>query len=655
MRQIPVVVAAVTLLALPLAWPAGAARMEGQVQSGAAPLGGYTVTLYATDPGRPRRCARALGTTVTGDDGAFELAYTASVASAAVLYVIAENDPAQGAPKRGTCPTAGRGGVTLAAVVGVGSAPPAVVVNERTTVASAYAFAQFIDGPNIAGASPGLQNAFQMMENLVDVATGTLGAVLAASPNGDETSTLPTFNSLANVIAACVASRAACGTLFASTAAPGGRPARDTLQALVDLVHAPWQHVPALLALSFEPPAPYQPSLGVGATLDAWTLALRFAGDGTSMDGPGNFAIDAAGTIWVGNNYEFSADPFAPVCSGTLLLRFTPGGRYVEGSPYKGGGLSGVGFGITLDPTGNVWVGNFGFASRGCTDPPASDSVSKFGPNGIPLSVPDGYRDGRVSWPQGTVSDRRGTIWIANCGNSTVTWYPNGDHQAAQWIAGDRTQLDRPFGIATDRKGLAWVTGSRSNNVAVLRPDGTPIRRSPIQSEGLFDRPLGIAADSRGNMWVANSAALLVPCPDGAILPTGGSLVLLRRNAKAGRRAPFTGGGLTIPWGVAVDGDDNVWVANFSDQRVSHFCGTRSSRCPSGVETGQAIAPEGYGFDGLVRNTGIAIDPSGNVWLANNWKTDGPVLPNPGGYQIVAFVGLAKPIRTPLIGPPQRP
>jgi hypothetical protein len=43
------------------------------------------------------------------------------------------------------------------------------------------------------------------------------------------------------------------------------------------------------------------------------------------------------------------------------------------------------------------------------------------------------------------------------------------------------------------------------------------------------------------------------------------------------------------------------------------------------------------------------------VWLANNWKIDGPVVENPGGYQIVAFVGLAKPIRTPLIGPPQQP
>ena len=38
----------------------------------------------------------------------------------------------------------------------------------------------------------------------------------------------------------------------------------------------------------------------------------------------------------------------------------------------------------------------------------------------------------------------------------------------------------------------------------------------------------------------------------------------------------------------------------------------------------------GYGFDGLVRNTGVAVDLSGNVWLANNWKNV-PIQTNPGG------------------------
>lgn len=114
---------------------------------------------------------------------------------------------------------------------------------------------------------------------------------------------------------------------------------------------------------------------------------------------------------------------------------------------------------------------------------------------------------------------------------------------------------------------------------------------------------------------------------------------------------------MTIPWGIAVDGADHVWVANFGGRRLTELCGTRRKACPPGKRwVGAPISPEktGYGFDGLVRNTGVAIDPSGNVWVANNWKNV-PVQSNPGGYQVVAFIGLAAPIKTPLIGPPRQP
>ena len=51
-------------------------------------------------------------------------------------------------------------------------------------------------------------------------------------------------------------------------------------------------------------------------------------------------------------------------------------------------------------------------------------------------------------------------------------------------------------------------------------------------------------------------------------------------------------------------------------------------------------------------NTGVAIDPSGNVWLTNNWKPT-PLINNPGGNSIAVLIGAAAPIRTPLIGTPE--
>ena len=130
-------------------------------------------------------------------------------------------------------------------------------------------------------------------------------------------------------------------------------------------------------------------------------------------------------------------------------------------------------------------------------------------------------------------------------------------------------------------------------------------------------------------MWVSNSASLRIPCPNGFLTPetTDGTITMIRHDGKA-TKGPFPGGGLTIPWGIAVAGEDNVWVANFYAHRLSHSCGHDSGRCPPGAKTGTPISPEsGYAFDGLTRNTGVAIDRSGNVWLANNWKNQ----PNPAG------------------------
>jgi sugar lactone lactonase YvrE len=617
---------------------ASAAELSGRVLSGDVPIASSRVTLYRTVPGS---APDALGAAMTAADGSFELGYRVTAGGAFYALV---SGPEQ------------RGIVRLAAVLGTAPIPGNVVINERTTVAAGFALAQFVtDSGGIAGSSPGLPNAAAMAANLADVRTGRAATVLTTRPNGRATSTLRAFDSLANMLVPCARAASACSPLFRLATPPGERSPRSTLEVVANIARNPGERVGALFDLARSGPQPYRPALRRSQQPAAWTLALRFDGDGMTMDGPGNFAIDRRGHIWVTNNYVYSADVRRPACGSDLLLEFTPDGRYAPGSPHAGGGLSGAGFGITFDPDGNLWIGNFGFAAPGCDDQPAHDSVSKFSPDGQPLSPGGGFSQGSISWPQGTVSDREGSIWIANCGNDSVTLYPNGDPSAARHLTG--LGIEKPFDIAINQHGQAFVTAVGNDRVAMLNPDGSPTALSPISGGGL-NQPMGIAVDSRGNMWVSNSGLLDVPCPSAtqSFSTRGGSLTLIGSDGVPRSDTAFTGGGLTIPWGIAVDGDDNVWVANFGQKRLSHFCGLRPETCPPGSETGDAISPDGagYGFDGLVRNTGVAVDPSGNVWLANNWKT-GPIQTNPGGYQIVAFIGLAAPIETPLIGPPRQP
>jgi hypothetical protein len=111
-----------------------------------------------------------------------------------------------------------------------------------------------------------------------------------------------------------------------------------------------------------------------------------------------------------------------------------------------------------------------------------------------------------------------------------------------------------------------------------------------------------------------------------------------------------------LPWGIAVDGDDTVWVFNFGTRPplqgsavptgISRFCGTDTRKCPGGMRTGDPISPStGYRSDAFARTTGGQIDPSGNIWMTSNWKIHVNPFMNPGGNSVVIAVGAAGPLK----------
>src|SRR5208337_1755412 len=74
------------------------------------------------------------------------------------------------------------------------------------------------------------------------------------------------------------------------------------------------------------------------------------------------------------------------------------------------------------------------------------------------------------------------------------------------------------------------------------------------------------------------------------------------------------------PWGITIDGNDHVWIANGLGKTVTELCGIRTETCPPGSKTGDPISPPktGYLGKGMQYLTGVVVDPAGNVWVANN-------------------------------------
>src|SRR5213076_352873 len=128
--------------------------------------------------------------------------------------------------------------------------PASVTLNELTTVAASYSMAQFYRSGVIAGNSFGLQIAAGMNDNIVVAATGQSSPVLLNSPNADQTNSLRSTRSLANLLAACVDDPTVTANLFDLTTPAGGSPPSNTAQALANLARDPGQNVDGIYALT---------------------------------------------------------------------------------------------------------------------------------------------------------------------------------------------------------------------------------------------------------------------------------------------------------------------------------------------------------------------------------------------------------------------
>jgi len=99
----------------------------------------------------------------------------------------------------------------------------------------------------------------------------------------------------------------------------------------------------------------------------------------------------------------------------------------------------------------------------------------------------------------------------------------------------------------------------------------------------------------------------------------------------------FAGGGLNAPQGLAIDGSGNAWIANYGNSSVAKLSNLGAVLSGTG----------GYTGGGLSNPFGIAVDASGNAWVTNygsNTVTEisgtGPFISGASGY---AGGGLGRP------------
>jgi len=577
----------------------------GVVKAGTLPVAGASVMIYAAGTnGNGSGATPLLGAFVpTNSNGVFAVqAGFACPSSNTVVYALAIGGEA--------VPAAGDESSTqLAAVLGTcGSVPggASFTVNEATTVAAAYAMAQFFSVNPISLAATatnggGISLAAATAENLVDPATG-----LAPGSGFPATGTAPVekINSLANLLHACVVSSgggsSACQQLFTAAYGPAGKGPQETsgetFGAAISLAKNAGENVAELYELS-EASAAYGPVLGTAP--DDWTLLVNYGGGG--MDSPSAVSIDSNGRVWVANYFAVAS-------------LFTNTGEPVFPNGITGDHLENS-YGGAVYVDDSFWVAN---EESGSDFNEGLGSISVLSSTGV---LDGHYLTGGINFPLAVAFDTSGMAWVVDYGDSSVTLLDGSGNPRSGVDGYSSASLQFPVAVATDAKCNAYVANQSSDTLTLVTADGSSFTDFTV-GEG----PSGVAIDAGGNVWSANYY--------------GNSVGLVTTDGSVASGDGFTGGGLDHPQGIAADGVGNIWVANYREAGLTELAGATASA------PGAVLSPSmGWAADsGNTEAFGLAIDAGGNIWVTDF-----------ASNTLSEYVGMAAPVQTPLVGPVQVP
>ena len=292
--------------------------------------------------------------------------------------------------------------------------------------------------------------------------------------------------------------------------------------------------------------------------------------------------------------------------------------------------------GMTLDSKSNIYV----------TDV-AANSISVFSAgstgNEVPIEAITNLNIG-IDVPLAVALDSKGNIYLANAGSQdnnggydSVTSYPAGSNAnvaptntISSGGATDKTLLNDPDAIALGNDNGIWVAnalGAASGNGSLIwyapGSNGNVAPQVVIagSSTGLND-PVGLAINSANNPFVLNatggpdyagSVTVYAYTSDGNVAP----IVTIQGTSSSDNT------GFEYPSGLALDSSNNIYVTNDgslsggSDSVTIYAAGSHGNVAPMATISGPLTQ--------LDLPSGIAVDSSGNIYVANDGSDGGNI------------------------------
>jgi hypothetical protein len=499
----------------------------------------------------------------------------------------------------GQCPQAGN----LAAQV------PYLVINEVTTVAFAYSLSGFATTPfnvssnaaNSTASATAIANAMANTLNIVNIQYGQAPA--ATNGNANSINPQAKLYALANIVAQCVNSNGAtsgsCTSLFNLAKNSAGTTPTDESAALFNIAHNQARNVTSIWNLSSSTPV-FSPTLT--APPSDWTMPVIYQNlvsqPGTNdqnqiVSGPFNIAFDASGNAWIGDRVKGVVEVKPQGASQAFNQNF------------------GMVKGVAISPVdGSIWVSDFN-----------KNVVDVMDTTGTILTTISTDLSGPILTAFGGNISGRSMAFEANETTAGVVLFDTTAFTFNDLENGSSfANISTPSWIAVDNDGDGWIPSRNSTFVGTVtvkeKGKSGNFGFGSSETNG-SPSSYSIVSDSNSNLWLATN--------------TGTARLEEIISGNKTVSGTFSGGGMDGPFKLAVDGSNNVWIANANANTVSGFNATGG---------GTWLATNGFSTSAL-GGPGCVVaapDPSGNLWSANS---DGSV---------TELLGLATPTAAPLYG-----
>ncbi len=256
-----------------------------------------------------------------------------------------------------------------------------------------------------------------------------------------------------------------------------------------------------------------------------------------------------------------------------------------------------------------------------------------------------GTSQSELSGPLFTIFDSSGNLWVGDLNNDRVLEFkpPFSAGMNASLVIGQssfetstpatsRSGLNGPYGLAFDSRGDLWVGDYGNNRVLEFKPPfSTGMPAFQVIGQNNFTtallattkyglaKPVGVAFDHSDTLWVFDGGNYRVlkfnpPFSNGM----SASSVIGQPNFETSKPSASQSGLSNTHSGLAVDPSGNLWVGDKS--RMLEFRPPFRIGMNASVVIGQATfatAKASAGRSGLSGDQGVTPDSAGNIWVSD--------------------------------------